>query len=41
MFLVQLRGLLDAAYAERQDDIRQMVSDTVPTYHYAKPEESK
>ena len=36
VFLGQLRDLLDAAYAERQDDIRQMVSDTVHTYHYAK-----
>ena len=36
-FLVQLRGLLDAAYAERQEDIRQLVADTVQTYHYAKP----
>ena len=36
VFMGQLQGLLDAAYAERQDIIRDLVADTVPTYQYTK-----
>ena len=35
-FLVQLQGLLDAAYAEQEEDIRELVSQTVKTYQYEK-----
>ena len=35
-FLIQLRGLLDAAYAEQQDTIRELVAQTVTTYRYEK-----
>ena len=35
-FMVQLKGLLDAAYREQQDTIRDLVKDTVTTYQYTK-----
>ena len=36
VFLQELQGLLDAAYAEQQDTIRELVAKTVTTYQYAK-----
>lgn len=36
VFLVQLKGLLDAAYSEQQDTIRELVAETVTTYQYKK-----
>ena len=36
VFLEDLRGLLDAAYNEQQDTIRELVAKTVTTYQYAK-----
>lgn len=35
VFLKQLQGLMDAAYAGQEDTIRDLVADVVPTYHPA------
>lgn len=38
-FLWQLRGLMNAAYANQEDDIRSLVEQTVTTYHPEKASE--
>ena len=38
-FLWQLRGLMNAAYANKEDDIRALVEQTVTTYHPEKASE--
>ena len=40
-FADRLNYLKDIFPDKHEEDIRQLVADTVPTYHYAKPEESK
>jgi FlaA1/EpsC-like NDP-sugar epimerase len=36
VFMGQLKDLLDAAYREQQDTIRELVAETVTTYQYNK-----
>jgi hypothetical protein len=38
-FLWQLRGLMNAAYANKEDTIRDLVEQTVTTYHPEKASE--